>query len=347
MQAPSPPESVTDPALTPKALTAFWVLTVQSFQRHWRVRQMGWVSVGLLGLVAISVGVVTARERWGLPDRPVRRELSTRSAAEQMLLPGRYDPKRYDPTGPPGVATITQSEIPSPFDPLKNGIQTLILSIPHAVMQSDKFLHDWEYMNFSRWVILGAFFGFVLPMFTLAYASAAFGTERESGSLVWVMTRPIPRSMIYLAKFLGTLPWCVVFGLGGFAVLCLAGGDLGLRALKMYWPAAAAGTIAFSAMFHLIGALFRRPVVVGLVYVFFYEALVSALPGSLKLLSLTFYSRSLMYNAATAAGYPTNLLGLSQPESSETAWIVLTLAATSLTLVGMWVFARLEYRDDI
>jgi hypothetical protein len=342
-------ETQSPPLITPHSslLTAFWVLVVQTFQRHWRVRQMGWVSVGLLTLVAVSVGVITAGGRWGLPHRPVKRGLSTGDAAEQMLLPGRYDPRRYDPTGqPPGVATITPAEIPSPFDPLKDGVQSLLLSVPQAVLQSEKFLHHWEFMNFSRWVVLGAFFGFVLPMFTLAYASAAFGTERESGSLVWVMTRPIPRSAIYLAKFLGTLPWCIVFGLGGFAALCLAGGDLGMRALRMYWPAAAAGTIAFSAMFHLIGALFRRPVVVGLVYVFFYEALVAALPGSLKLLSLTFYSRSLMYNAATTAGYPTNMLDLSQAESSSTAWTVLITATICLTIVGMWLFARLEYRDD-
>ncbi len=308
---------------------------------------MGWVSVGLLTLVAVSVGVVTAGDRWGLPERPIRRDLSHRQYAEQELLPGRYDLKRYDPTSLPGVVPISPHEVPSPLDPLKDGIQTLLLSVPHAVMRSEKFLDNWAYMNFSRWVVLGAYFGFVLPMFTLAYASAAFGTERESGSLVWVMTRPIPRSAIYLAKFLGTLPWCVVFGLGGFVVLCLAGGEYGVRALKMYWPAAVAGTIAFSAMFHLIGALFRRPVVVGLVYVFFYEALVAALPGSLKLLSLTFYSRSIVYNAATGAGYTTNMLDLPQAESTANAFAVLAIATIGLTSLGMWLFARLEYRDDV
>ena len=138
--------------------------------------------------------------------------------------------------------------------------------------------------------------GFVLPLFTLSYATGAFGTDRETRSLVWLMTRPIPRSGIYLAKFVGTLPWCLAFGLGGFAAMCLAGGPIGREALARYWPAAAMATLAFASLFHLVGAIFRRPVVVGLVYVFFFEAVVAALPGSLKLLSLTFYARSLMYN---------------------------------------------------
>ena len=139
----------------------------------------------------------------------------------------------------------------------------------------------------------------------------------------------------------------VAFGLGGFAALCFAGGDLGQRALSIYWPGAAVGTVAFSALFHLIGAIFRRPVVVGLVYVFFFEALVAALPGSLKLLSLTFYTRCLMYNAAADAGYPVGMLDVSQPVTSTTAWAVLATATVGLTLLGMWLFARSEYRDDV
>ena len=202
-------------------------------------------------------------------------------------------------------------------------------------------------MNFSRWVVLGAFLGFVLPLFTLAYSTAAFGTERESRSLVWLMTRPIPRPAIYLAKYFGTLPWAVLFGIGGFAALCLAGGEYGRKALALYWPAAVIATVTFSALFHLIGAIFRRPVVVGLVYVFFFEALVGSLPGSLKLLSLTFYARCLMYNAAEAADYPVEMLEVSQIVSSTTAWSVLICAAIALTALGMWLFSRLEYRDDI
>ena len=183
-------------------------------------------------------------------------------------------------------------------------------------------------------------------MFTLAYASGAIGSERESRSLIWLLTRPMPRSAIYLAKYLGTLPWCLLFSLGGFAVLGLAGGEPGRTALRLFWPAALAGTLALSALFHLFGALFRWPVVIGLVYVFFFEILVAILPGSLKLLSLTFYARCLMYNEAVAAGYPGTMLEVSGPVSSETAWAVLVSATLGLTLLGMKLFSRLEHRDD-
>jgi ABC-type transport system involved in multi-copper enzyme maturation permease subunit len=351
MIVPSPRPSLD---ARPSVSRAFGVLVVQSLQRHWRVRQMGWVSLGLLGLVVGWVFVWTHNpfgwkySGWDLPDSPVRRGYPTyRAQAEMELLPGRYDPRRYDQKTPP---QFSKFEAPSPFDPTRNSIQTLILSIPHAILRSERFVKDWGYMNFSRWVVLTTFLGFVLPLFTLSYASAAFGTERESRSLIWLMTRPIPRSGIYLAKLLGTLPWCLLFGVGGFAAMCWAGGEYGRMALVMYWPIAIAGTVALTAFFHLIGAVFRRPVVVGLIYVFFFEALVALLPGSIKLLSLTFYARSLMYNAASAGGYPVDLL--DQPNaitavSSTTAWTVLVLAPLLLTMLGMWLFARSDYRDDV
>jgi ABC-type transport system involved in multi-copper enzyme maturation permease subunit len=307
---------------------------------------MGWVSLALLGIVVLCVSIITATPGgWELPERKIRRGYPTYlQYAEMELLPNRYDPRRYDPAALPPVALY---EVPSPFEPTKNSIQTLILSIPYAILTSEKFVKDWAFMSYSMWVILVTYFGFVLPLFTLSYATAAFGTDRESRSLIWLMTRPIPRAGIYLAKYLGALPWCVLFGLGGFAAICFAGGEYGRHALVLYWPAAVAGTVAFSSLFHMIGALFRRPVVVGLVYVFFFEALVGVLPGSLKLLSLTFYARSLMYNAAAGADYPVEMLDVPQAVSSETAWIVLSLTTVFLTALGMFLFARLEYRDDV
>ncbi len=330
----------------PSAFRAWCVLVVQSFQRHWRVRQMGWVSLGLLGLVVFWVALITQRDGWSLADQRARRGYgSNRQEAVRLLPTGRYagfaDERQ--------ATLLRPHEVPNPMNPTEDALRSLMLSVPQAIMTSEKFLNDWAFMTYSRWVVHLVFLGFVLPLFTLSYASGAFGTDRESRSLVWLMTRPIPRSGIYLAKFVGTLPWCLAFGLGGFAAVCFAGGPLGREALARYWPAASMAALAFAALFHLIGAIFRRPVVVGLVYVFFFEAVVAALPGSLKLLSLTFYARSLMYNEASTAGYPGDMLPsmAGAAVSSETAWTVLATATVGITLLGMWLFSRSEYRDDV
>lgn len=337
------------------ALRAWCVLVGHSFGRHWRVRQMGWISLGLLALVVVWVALITERGAWNLADQRARRAAGSNRDEAERLRPGN----RYLAFGnvilpqPDALKEargdrLQPHEIPNPLNPTEDAFRSLVLAVPRAVVQSPKFLHDWGFMTYSRWVIHLIFLGFVLPLFTLTYASGAFGTDRETRSLMWLMTRPIPRSGIYLAKLVGTLPWCLMFGAGGFVLVCCAGGPHGREALVRYWPAALMATVAFAALFHLIGALFRRPVVVGLVYVFFFEAVIAALPGSLKLLSLTFHARSLMYNEAAGAGYPVELLpAMSAAVTSTTAWWVLGSATVGITLLGMWLFARSEYRDDV
>lgn len=337
----------------PSVVRAWLVLVAQSFERHWRVRQMGLIAAALLGLVVTWVAFATERGAWDATALRARRTVTTLigprpTVADEAARQSR-DARYAVLVGGERINEQPWHEIPNPLNPTEDALATLILSVPQAALASEPFLRSWGFMNYSRYVILLVFMGFVLPLFTLSYASGAFGTDRETRTLVWLMTRPVPRSGIYLAKLLGTLPWCVAFGTGGFALVCLAGGAPGRAAFALYWPAVAAATVAFAALFHLVGALVRRPVVVGLVYVFFFETVVAALPGSLKLLSLTFYARSLMYNEAVAAGHPGEMLPAitAQAVSSGTAWAVLGAAPVAITLLGMWLFSRSEYRDDV
>ena len=327
---------------------AFGVLVVQSFQRHWRVRQMGWVSFGLL---AIVVGWVAGGDRQpgglgsartGALRGGVRRTGSTPS----KLLPNQqYFERDYDDQKARAARALARRRPRSTRS--RDAIQTPILSIPHAVLSPRSSSRTGAYMNFSRWVVLGAFLGFVLPLFTLSYASAAFGTERESRSLVWLMTRPIPA----VGDLPGEVPRhaAVVPGVraGRVRGAVPGGGRYGRGRWRCTGRRRRSATVAFAALFHLIGAMFRRPVVVGLVYVFFFEALVGGLPGSLKLLSLTFYARCLMYNAAAAAGYPAEMLDVPQAVSSHDRVGGAGRRDRRLTVLGMWLFARSEYRDDV
>jgi hypothetical protein len=54
-----------------------------------------------------------------------------------------------------------------------------------------------------------------------------------------------------------------------------------------------------------------------------------------------------MYNDAIAAGYQTGLLEVAQPVSAVTAWSVLGATVVLLNVLGMWLFARTDYRDDV
>ena len=322
----------------PSAFRAFGALVLFSFRRHGKVRQLGWVAFGLLAILSGLVLVVSTGDLgWRLETR-VRKVSNPKDKEGNEPVAMTY--RQYGDERLPIYEVL-------PTTPEGFGLKVAVASAYRFKMQDREFLDDYAFLSFVRTVVFGYFLSFLLPLLTLAYASGAVGAERESRTLLWLLTRPLPRWAIYLAKYLGTMPWCVgVCGLA-FVAMCLCGGELGRRALVLYWPAVLAGSLAFGSLFHLVGAVFRWPAVVGLVYVFFFELLVGALPGSLKQLSLSFYVRSLFYNetaTAIARAKPENV-DVFAPTDPSTAWVTLLAASLAVTIAGMWLFGRQEPKD--
>jgi ABC-type transport system involved in multi-copper enzyme maturation permease subunit len=194
-------------------------------------------------------------------------------------------------------------------------------------------------------VVFTVFLGFLLPIWSLSFATEALGGERESRTLVWLLTRPLPRWSIYLAKFLAVLPWCLALNLGGFTLLCFLAGAPGRTALGLYWPAILGGTVAFCALFHLMSALFRRAAVLSLVYAFFLEWVLGNMPGTMKRISISFYTRCLMFDAAEPYGLQPDRPTIYLPVSGPAAWVVLASLTAVFLVIGMVVFSRSEYQD--
>jgi hypothetical protein len=105
------------------------------------------------------------------------------------------------------------------------------------------------------------------------------------------------------------------------------------------------GTVAFASLFHALAAWMRRPAVGAILYSFFLETIAGNLPGHLKRLSLSFYTRCLMFERAHEFGMQPERPSVYLPVSGTTAWIVLTAAAGLFLMVGLWLFSRQEYGD--
>lgn len=320
-----------------QALRAFWELLLFSLGRHWKIRQMGWVSLALLAFLTIFVAIYSRTpNNWRIENRSRWISGMTEDKEPVRMTYREYGEERL---------TIYQAY---PGPPEAFAIKSAVASAYRVMMNDQRYLDDWAFLNYVRWVIFALFLAFLMPLLVLAYATSSMGSERESRTMIWLQTRPIPRWAIYLAKLLGTLPWTVGIALGAFCLLCWAGGDYGRRALVNYWSPVIAGAIAFTALFHLVGAVFRRPSVIGLVYVFFFETLVGSLPGSLKQLSLSYYVRSLFYNETLTeivAVQPVSI-DVYGPADSTTAWLTLVLVSVGLTALGMMLFGRMEAKDE-
>ncbi len=304
----------------PSPIRAWIELICLSLQRQARMRQMVWIALGLLAAAVLFVAINTQFSGWKLTHRRARpmrvsydHALNELQAANGML-------SRSEPA---------------------NAINFAALGCAWAVLESAAF------QNFSQTLVFSIFLSFLLPLWTLSFATEALGNERESRTLIWLFTRPLPRWSIYLAKWISALPWCLGMNLFGFTAICLAGGEPGRQALRYYWPSVIWGTFAFAALFNLIASIFRRPAIIGLIYAFFFEALVADLPGDLKRMSLNYYVRSLMYSSVSGLNLNPESLTVYAPADPWKARLVLIGVVVVLNLIGMILFSRKEFSEDV
>jgi len=309
MDGAAEPPAVTALSITPSSLRAWFYLVWLGVQRQARARQMVLMALGLLVLAAGGVAVITARHEWAPPWLTVR-----------------------------GTAASVVGLVASPGAP--GPISAAALLVSPALADGAAF------MRFSEAVVFDVLLGFLMPLWSLSFATQALGGEREERSLIWLLSRPLPRPAIYLAKYVSLLPWCLALNLGGFWVLCLAGGSQTRVAFALYWPAVFMGTVAYAALFHLMAALSRRPAVVAIVYTFFVETFVGSMPGAMKRISISFFDRCMVIAAAERYHVePPAVPEIYMPVQGPTALAILVLGTLVLLAVGAAVFARTEYAD--
>ncbi len=308
----------------PSLVRSWFFLVWLSMVRQARMRYMVWTALGLLGFTVTFVGIFTIATDWNLRQR------RWMNYAGQVYTYG--DATNYNQAIDLGM----------PRSGLTPQWEQAVLASAQATLDRSSFYY------FVQAIVLAGpsiVLNFLLPIWSLSFATDSLGGDRENRSLIWLLTRPLPRPLVYLAKFVAVLPWTLGLNVGGFGVICLAGGRPGREAFVVLWPAVCCGTFAFSALFLLIGMFFRRPAVVAIVYSFFLEVVLGNMPGFFKRASISFYTRCMMYQAVAPRG-----IGPRQPEiflavDGSTAFVVLAAATVALLVIGMVVFSRVEYHE--
>ncbi|MGW4946689.1 ABC transporter permease [Actinoplanes sp. NPDC004185] len=136
-------------------------------------------------------------------------------------------------------------------------------------------------------VLVGLGLAVVLPVISLIVGTGVLGSEVDDGTIVHILTKPLPRRDIILAK-LG-----VAIGVSAVtsAVPLFVAGTLADSARLGLGLAVAAvvGACAYSAFFLLLSLLTRRPVLLGLVYILVWEGLLGRFVSGTRVLSIEQY----------------------------------------------------------
>lgn len=200
--------------------------------------------------------------------------------------------------------------------------------------------------DFVQQVLLTVYVPFLLPIFCLCYATAGIATEREERTLVYLLTTPLPRWLIFSAKVAAACVLSVVWTMGSLVWLAWLARGPGLRALPHVWPGLLWATVAYVALFQLFSVLFRRATIVALGYSLFLETLVGNMPGIVKRLAVSFHARCLIFDATTSLGVDASgpfAPGLFQPLAADTSRLVLGCAIAILLACGLVAFTTREY----
>jgi ABC-2 type transport system permease protein len=141
--------------------------------------------------------------------------------------------------------------------------------------------------NWGPPLLVGLGVAVVLPVISLVVSTAVLGAEIDDGTVVHILTKPLPRREIVLSKLAVAVGiTAVTVAIPMYVVGVLADSvQLGLAMAA----ACAIGAAAYGALFLALSLVTRRPVLVGLVYVLVWEGLLGNLVDGTGVLSIQQY----------------------------------------------------------
>ena len=194
------------------------------------------------------------------------------------------------------------------------------------------------------------FLRFIVPVLGVFYGTALIADEVEDRTITYLFTRPIRRGAVLVGKYLAylvsttlvVLPSVVLvyfllvpFGQVGRTFVAFAA-DLGLLAL---------GLAAYGALFALVGAALKRPLVSGLVFVFGWEQVALLVPGYFRRFTIAHYVQSMVPHAMPSDGVASVLQSVLQDNPPV---LVCLAALAAITAGTLWLATRaVESREYV
>jgi ABC-type transport system involved in multi-copper enzyme maturation permease subunit len=199
-------------------------------------------------------------------------------------------------------------------------------------------------------IIWGMYLRFIIPVLGVFYGTSLIADEVEDKTITYLFTRPIARGAVLAGKYLAYLV-CTVFVVLPSVVLVYLlivplKGSLGaafpdlLKDLLLL----ALGLGAYGAVFAFVGSAFKRPLLIGLIFVFGWEQAVLAFPGYLKKFTVMYYLQALVPHAMPSDGVVSLIQGLFR-ETPGPLTCLFWLAVIWAVFLG-WgarIVARKEY----
>jgi ABC-2 type transport system permease protein len=191
---------------------------------------------------------------------------------------------------------------------------------------------------------------FTVPVLGVFYGTSLMADEVEDKTITYLFTRPVRRGAVLFGKYLAYLGCTVLVVLPSVVVVYLLivpiQGSLGASFIDLLKDLAllALGLAVYGSLFAFIGAKFKRPLLVGLVFIFGWEQAALAFPGYLKKFTVAYYLQALVPHAMPNDNTLSLIQGIFR-ENPPLATSLFWLAAIWITFLAAaaWVVERREY----
>ncbi|MFF3323232.1 ABC transporter permease [Streptomyces sp. NPDC002889] len=147
--------------------------------------------------------------------------------------------------------------------------------------------------------VLGGFaLATMVPLIGVIAGTGAIGPEIDDGSIVYLLAKPVKRPTIIVTKLTVAIAVTMAFSaIPTFIAGMILNGN-GQQVAVAYTVATLVASIAYSALFLLLGTVSRHAVVIGLVYALVWETLFGSLVAGARTLSVQQWALSLAENVA-------------------------------------------------
>jgi ABC-type transport system involved in multi-copper enzyme maturation permease subunit len=190
----------------------------------------------------------------------------------------------------------------------------------------------------------------IVPMLGVFYGTSLMADEVEDKTITYLFTRPISRGAVLVGKYLAYLACTVFVVLPSVVVVYLLivplKGSLGAAFPNLIKDLLllGLGLAVYGAVFAFVGAKFKRPLLIGLVFIFGWEQATLAFPGYLKQFTVMYYLQAIVPHAMPNDG----VISLVQSLFRETPRLGISLFWLAVIWAvflswGARVVARKEY----
>ena len=194
---------------------------------------------------------------------------------------------------------------------------------------------------------------FIVPILGVFYGTSLMADEIEDKTITYLFVRPVRRGAVLLGKYLAFLVCTTFVVLPSIMLVYLLivpiRGTIGGSFIDLLKDLAivAMGLAVYGAVFAFVGAKFKRPLLVGLVFIFGWEKATLAFPGYLKKFTVAYYLQGLVPHAMPNEGIVSLMQAMFRESlglAGSLFWLVI-IWGICLAL-GAWVVERREYVLD-